>query len=303
MKENKYIDAGKRKNSVTLLSSLKGRLLHTATWRILISNRCVTNLLGLSLMLTGMLSCSSYKKVAYFRDLGDSSVLYAQGKGLEGAVYHPLTIQSDDLLQIIISTIDPEVDGAFNTTEQKGANTSTDVLNLPKGQDGYLVDKSGNIELPVLGTMHVEGLTTEQIKDSVTLAASKLLKQPVVNVRLTNFKVNVLGEVNSPGSYLISGERASVLDALSLAGDMTIYGKRDNVILMRTVDGVQKKIARFNLNNTQMLNSPYFYLRQNDVIYVEPAKSKAASTDMNATKTYAIAGSLLSIILILVTRL
>jgi len=256
-----------------------------------------------AMTLVCLFSCSSYKQVSYFKDLGDNNSMYTQGQNIATAVYHPITIQPDDILQVVISTIDPGTNEAFNVDQEDNSAIKSDVLNAPKRLSGYLVDKKGDIELPVLGRFHVAGETTEAIKDSVQVAALKILKHPVVNVRLANFTVNVLGEVTHPGSYVISGEKASVLDALGLAGDMTIYGKRDNVILMRTENGVQKKVARFNLNNTQMLSSPYFYLRQGDVIYVEPSKSKAASTDMRATKTYAIAGSILSVILIVISRM
>lgn len=249
-------------------------------------------------------SCSSYKKITYFKDLNDSSNIYNQGESINSIAYQPLIIQPDDILQVIISTIDPDENDALNISQgNKSWGSNSELFNAPKKVDGYLVNKKGDIELPVLGTFHVVGLTTDEIKDTVFKAASKILKQPVINVRLINFTVNVLGEVTRPGSYVIAGEKASVLDALSLAGDMTIYGKRDNVILLRNENGVQKKVARFNLNNTAMLSSPYFYLRQGDVIYVEPTRAKAASTDMSATKTYAIAGSILSVILVVISRL
>lgn len=251
----------------------------------------------------GLFSCNPYKKITYFKNLGDSSSIYTQGKDITTAKYQPLLIQSDDILQVVISTIDPSANEVFNINQEESTASNSDVFNMPKRINGYLVDKNGNIEVPVLGAFHVAGLTTEQIKNQVLAAASKLLKQPVVNVRLANFTVNVLGEVARPGSYVIDGEKASVLDALGLAGDMTIYGKRENVVLMRTENGTQKKVARFNLNNTDLLSSPYFYLRQDDVIYVEPSKAKAASTDMSATKTYAIAGSVLSVLLIVISRL
>lgn len=259
---------------------------------------------GVAILLSLCLfSCSSYKKITYFKDLSDSGAIYTVGRSINGAHYQPLVIQPDDILQVVISTIDPATNEAFNIDQDKNSEMTSDVLNRSKSPSGYLVNKAGDIELPVLGRFHVAGLTTQQIKDTVLTAAAQLLKQPVVNVRLTNFTVNVLGEVTRPGSYVIAGEKASLLDALGLAGDMTIYGKRDNVILMRTENGVQKKVARFNLNNTEMLSSPYFYLRQGDVIYVEPTKAKAASTDMSATKTYAIAGSVLSVLLIVISRL
>ena len=250
-----------------------------------------------------LFSCSSAKQVSYFKDLDDDGYMYTRGQSIATAHYQPLTVQPDDILQVVISTIDPQTNEAFKVDQEENTVVNDDILNAPKETGGYRVDKNGDIELPVLGRFHVAGLTTEDIKDSVQVAAAKILRQPLVNVRLANFTVNVLGEVARPGTYVMSNEKASVLDALGLAGDMTIYGKRDNVMLMRKQNGVQKKVARFNLNNTQMLSSPYFYLRQGDVIYVEPTKAKVASSDMRATKSYAIAGSILSVILILITRL
>lgn len=285
------------KNGPTRKGRARGRLgqrLHFRAWSLGLLSIC---------LYCSLSSCSSYKKITYFKDLSDSGVIYTTGQNIKGVAFQPLLIQPDDILQILISTIDPEANEAFNIHQDNNNTGKNDAMNMPKNLNGYLVDKQGDIELPVLGPFHVVGLTTQQIKDTVLKAASRLLKQPVVNVRLINFTVNVLGEVTRPGSYVITGEKASLLDALGLAGDMTIYGKRDNVILMRTENGVQKKVARFNLNNTDMLNSPYFYLRQGDVIYVEPTKAKAASTDMSATKTYAIAGSVLSVLLIVISRL
>ena len=301
MNKNRYLEIKASNNSGGLTSNRRFTFSAYLAGRghLLIGLRVLCFLM----MAVGFFSCSSYKQVSYFKDLGDSSTIYDQGRAVATAAYQPITIQPNDILQVVISTIDPQVDEAFNGSQKGDDVINTGTLNGTPRPSGYLVDKQGDIELPIFGKFHVAGKTTDAIKDSVRLAATKILRDPVVNVRLTNFTVNVLGEVNRPGSYTIESEKASVLDALGLAGDMTIFGKRDNVILMRTENGVQKKVARFNLNNTQMLSSPYFYLRQGDVIYVEPTKAKAASTDSNSTKTYAIAGSILSVILVLITRL
>ncbi|MGF7229837.1 polysaccharide biosynthesis/export family protein [Arachidicoccus sp.] len=257
-------------------------------------------------------SCTSYKNITYFKNISDSSYVFSKGEDAPTAKYHPLKIQADDILKVIISTLDPTANGALNlsssaspiTTGMISSNiSSASIQDAGNDMDGYLVNKDGYIEIPVLGTIHVAGLTTDEIKQVISIQASKLYKNPVINVRLANFKVTVLGEVSKPGTYLINGEKASVLDALGLAGDMTIYGKRENLLLMRQQDNNEKKVVRLDLNNTAMLASPYFYLKQGDILYVEPTKGKAAATDASRTRAYTIAGTILSILIVIASRL
>lgn len=257
-------------------------------------------------------SCTNYKNITYFKNVSDSGDVYTKGEVAATAQYTPLIIQPDDILKITISTLDPDANGALNlssaTSRVKTGRVSSGLgssLSIDNGDnaDGYLVNKEGNIEVPILGTIHVSGLTTDKIKMLIAEKASKLYKNPVVNIRLANFKVTILGEVQNPGTYIINGERESVLDALGLAGDLTIYGKRENLILMRQESSNHKKIVRLDLNNTAMLQSPFFYLKQGDIIYIEPTKGKAAATDAARTRTYTILGTALSIIVIIASRL
>src|SRR5690606_13432793 len=148
----------------------------------------------------------------------------------------------------------------------------------------------------LIGKVQVVGLTTYQAREKITKLAEQYYKDPTVQVRFANFKVTVLGEVTRPATYTVPNEKVTVLDALGLAGDMTIYGKRENVLLVREQNG-QKELVRLNLNDSEVFSSPYFYLRQNDVIYIEPGKAKAAANNAARTQTFAIIVSLVSVLI------
>lgn len=254
-------------------------------------------------------SCtSSYKNISYFKNVNATPEMYRAGENVPIAGYSALKIQPDDILKVTITTLDPD----FN--EVTNINMSNTVASLPVSTsgvsvsgdryiDGYLVNKDGNIDVPILGLINVTGLTLDEAKAKISRRASEFYVKPNVNVRLANFRVTVIGEVARPGAYIVNEERVSVLDALALSGDLTIYAKRENVMLIRQDGDANKKIVRMNLNDVNMMNSPYFYLRQGDVIYVEPGKGKAAATDIAATKTYAIAGSALAVLITLISRI
>lgn len=168
---------------------------------------------------------------------------------------------------------------------------------------GYLVDKDGYIEMPVIGKVKAAGLTTAQLKDTLTIYASKYYKDVVVIVRFANFKINVIGEVLKPGQYILPEEKTTILDAIALAGDLTIFGKRENVLLIRENPDGTKSTYRINLKKSDIISSPLYYVHQNDVIYVEPRKAKSDATDAAQQKYVAIAAGLLSVLIILGTRL
>jgi polysaccharide export outer membrane protein len=255
-------------------------------------------------LLLQLTACTSYKNTPYFQNISSdtASVVYKNGEKIKVASYEDLKIQSNDILNISIQTIDPELNASLLTGDPNN-NLRSNFIKTGNNNEipGYLVDNNGMIEIPLAGIVKVAGLTTSEAKDKIRVQASQFYKEPVVNVRIANFKVSILGEVLKPGSYLINGEKATLLDALSEAGDLTIFGKRDNVLLSRKEDGKQK-IVRFNLTSTDIYDSPYFYLKQGDVIYVQPSKSKAASTDGAAVRTYALISSTLSLVVVLATR-
>ncbi|MES2454305.1 MAG: polysaccharide biosynthesis/export family protein [Bacteroidota bacterium] len=243
-------------------------------------------------------SCASTKKVSYFQDI----TAVNQSQIINMAQFTEPVIKSDDILAINIFSIDPASTVVSNQASSAQALGTNSASSTPQQTVGFLVDKEGEVELVGIGKLKLAGLTTYQAKALIRLEAEKLYNKPSVEVRFANFKVTVLGEVNRPAVYTMPNEKVTFLDALGLAGDMTIFGKRENVMLIRDNAG-KKEFIRFDLNSTEFLNSPFFYLKQNDVIYVEPNKGKAASLNAARTQTYAIIGSALSVLVVLFSRL
>ncbi len=214
-------------------------------------------------------SCVNTQKAAYFNNI--------QNREFAEEDIVPV-IQKSDLLSINVSSLDPASTQIFNTPNQPIISSSSATGNSMQ-TTGYLVNTEGNIIFPILGKVKAAGLTQEEFTDNLTniLLQKKLLVDPVVNVRIINFKVTILGEVAKPAVVPVSNERISMLEALGMAGDMTLYAQRDNVLLIRVENG--KKITRrINLNSPDFLTSPYYYLKTNDIVYVESNKSKVAST-------------------------
>jgi polysaccharide export outer membrane protein len=246
-------------------------------------------------------SCVSTKTVPYFQDVSSlpNSDMTSSAKFIQPV------IQSDDILSISIFTIDATTNMVVNQVGSQaistgvGSNTS---LGATPPTAGFLVDKDGFIDLSIVGKVKVLGLTTSQAKDQIQQKASVVYQSPNVQVRYANFKVTVLGEVARPASYVLPNEKVTILDALGLAGDLTIFGRRENVILIRDNDG-KKEFARLNLNSKEIFNSEFFYLKQNDVVYVEPNKGKAASLNTARTQTIAIIGTALTVLIALISRL
>ncbi|MGQ7853143.1 polysaccharide biosynthesis/export family protein [Pedobacter sp. WC2501] len=267
--------------------------------------RCPKNNLALKcfLLLTILVivSCGTTKKVAYFQDIS----LEKQSELANTARFTDPVIQSDDILSISIFTIDPTTGMVVNQAASQAISVSTGSvtgLGATPPTSGFLVDKNGQIDLSVIGKITVTGLTTFQARDLIKEKAAIVYTNPNVQVRFANFKVTILGEVAHPASYVIPNEKVSVLDALGMAGDLTIYGKRENVTLIRDNLG-KKEFARLNLNSKEIFNSPYFYLKQNDVLYIEPNKGKAASLNSARTQTFALIGTALTVLIALITRL
>lgn len=234
-------------------------------------------------------SCVSNKKMLYFQDVEgveNSTVL---------ANYEP-KIQPGDLLNINVAAIDAEAALPFNLYETPVVGTYTSNLKPL----AYLVNTDGEINFPVLGTLKVAGFTSKELTKSLSEKLGSYITKPIVNIRLTNFKITVLGEVKTPGTYPVANERISIIEAIGLAGDLTIQGKRTTVMLVREVQG-ERKFVTIDLTNKQLFNSPYYYLAQNDVIYVEPNKTKINSSAVgsNAGLILSSISTLISLIAIL----
>jgi len=217
-------------------------------------------------------SCANTKKVAYFNDVKDS-VRIPSKAGLEPV------IQKKDILSITVSSLSNEATVIFNTPNLPITPNASASPNMPQTA-GYLVGADGYIKFPILGNIKAAGLTRQELENNITklLVDKKLLFDPIVSSRFLNFRVTVLGEVNRPGVITVPSEQISILEAIGQAGDLTIYGLRDNVMLIRQV-GPDKIVKRLNLNSSSLFQSPYYFLKSNDVLYVEPGKAKVASTD------------------------
>ncbi|MBS1531872.1 MAG: polysaccharide export protein [Bacteroidetes bacterium] len=236
-------------------------------------------------------SCVQQKQIAYFQKALNQSDTLAVAQA-----YIP-KIQPGDILDIKIGSLNPLASSFFNpystlpvtgdnvatsATPSSGNSATSASVTMPSlvqaAAPGSLVDADGNIEIPLVGIVKVVGLTTIEAKDVIKAKVAKYLKEPTVTVRFLNYKISVLGEVMHPSVYVIPNETITLPEALGLAGDMTIFGKRDNVLVIRDVNG-KKEFGRVNLNSRDLFNTPYYYLHANDVVYVEPSKGRIAQTD------------------------
>jgi len=246
--------------------------------------------------ITLLSACVSNKKIAYFQDI--QAVNQAK---LESAIsFTEPVIQPDDILSVNIFTLNPQNGAVINqvaSTPALGGNSNNSIASQ---STGFLVDKNGEIELSLIGKVKVAGLTTYNARELIREKAGDFYKQPNVQLRFANFKVSVLGEVNSPSAYTLPNEKVTILDVLSLAGDLTIYGRRDNVLIVRENNG-KKEFARLDLNSSQIFNSPYYYLRQNDVIYVEPNKRKVSASNSAQIQTIGVIASVISVIVLAIS--
>lgn len=231
-------------------------------------------------------------------------ILYLQGSQNSGNTstnYEPL-IQKDDLLFINISSSEAEAVAPFNLDSQsKDISSSTSGFSTQK--QTYLVDNVGNIEFPVIGTLNAAGYSINEFRDLLKTKLKNFVTDAVINIRIVNFKVTVTGEVGQPGVVSTGSQRFTLFDALAMSGDLTLYGRRDNILIVRDFQGI-KTYNRVDITKADFVNSPFYYLDQNDLIYVEPRKAKIDSTAIGANIPFivSIVGILLTTTLILTTK-
>ena len=239
-------------------------------------------------------SCTNTKKIVYFNNVQDTTFY-------SGNIEKQNPIEPNDILSITITSLNALASADFNL-QNNNISRATTVTGANSEPGGYLVNADGTIDMPMLGSIKAAGLTKNQLKENITnsILSKKLLVDPIVDIRYLNFEVTVLGEVAKPTVITVPNEKISMLKAIGLAGDLTIYGKRDNVLLIREESG--KKITRhIDLNSSNFFNSPYYYLQPNDVIYVEPNKQKAATAIRNP-QILPIIFSALSVVAIVIDR-
>ncbi|MGB5943770.1 MAG: polysaccharide biosynthesis/export family protein [Leeuwenhoekiella sp.] len=237
-------------------------------------------------------SCAN-RSLAYLDDIEEES--YTVGVPSKSVL--PV-IKPGDILDVTISSISARGDSLFRRGTRDQGNQGYYSADGPIGA-GYLVDEEGYIDYPILGRIKLAGLTKKQVKEKFLQELEGELIDPIVNVRYLNFTVTVTGEVNNPDTFFVPSEQINVIQALGLAGDMTVYGKRQNVMVMRE-DGGLMTTTRLNLNKKEVLESPYFYLKPNDIIYVEPDRIKKTQASSN-TMVLSIITSALTIGVVLLT--
>ncbi|MDC6405698.1 MULTISPECIES: polysaccharide biosynthesis/export family protein [Maribacter] len=244
-------------------------------------------------------SCGSRKDIVYFQDARNYETIVSDNN-------HNYSFKVDDIVRINVSTLDQTASAPFNIF--MGVRPESNLVGINNGgmqpsQLDYIVDKNGEIDFPVLGRIKILGLTPEETRELLKEKLKPYLKDPIINIRLVNFTVTLLGEVARPGTYQIIGEQVTVLEAIGLAGDLTIKGKRDNVMVVRDFNG-SKVYTRIDLTKKEALNSPVYYLTQNDVVYVEPNRSAVSQStlDNRAGLAVSIASLLITTTVIILTR-
>jgi len=292
------IESFKNNNNKRL--GIKGRLIMNLRIMMRRLNKRNLWLLLLPFLLT---ACQSYKKVPYFQNVEVVNGVEQQEK------LYDAKIMPKDLLTIVVSCTNPELAVPFNLTVASNAgiavSTSSYVTTQPVLQP-YLVDNEGNINFPVLGELKLGGLTKREAEQLIIDKLKPYMKEtPIVTVRMVNYKISVIGEVTRPGTFTISNEKVNLLEALAMAGDMTVYGLRDNVKLIREDANGKQQIVTLDLNKAETILSPYYWLQQNDIVYVTPNKAKARNSDVgNSTSLWFSATSILvSIVSLLVNIL
>lgn len=247
------------------------------------------------LLLIALSSCVSRKDIVYFQDELLTNAVTDSGP-------EQLTYKTDDILTINVTAADPVAAQPFNLAVFSESDDLTRTSGNMRVQT-YLIDYDGNIEFPVLGTLHLAGMTRTEATAMLKERISEYAKDPIVNIRLINFTITIIGEVSSPGTFTIQDERITLPEALGMANDLTIFGKRNNVLLIREVDG-KKKFANIDLTSVNAINSPLYYLQQNDVIVVEPNNARIRSSNYNQNNAVLISaiGTLTTIVAVFLIK-
>ena len=264
-------------SSILLLTSSISSIFHRPSYIL----HLTSSILLLTSSIIILSSCGSVKNIAYLQN--SDSIFFARSEYLYDA-----RIMPKDVLTITVNTVNPEAAEPFNLTVPTSFNNQTRSTYSQPILQTYLVDNNGRIDYPVLGTLQVGGLSKSECEKMIhdkILPYLNAAENPVVTVRMSNYKISVLGEVNRPGMFTVGNEKINILEALAQAGDLTIYGVREKVKLIREDAKGRKDVITLNLNDANIINSPYYYLQQNDIVYVEPNKVKARNSTIGQSTT------------------
>jgi len=248
------------------------------------------NLLFVAAMCLLLVSCKSSKDVAYLQSLSING--YAMPQKDNHASLYEVRFKPKDLLSITVVTSEASASKNYNMLmPQVSDENNGSLYGMPSIQT-YLVDNEGYIEFPIIGKIKVSGLSRKELEAYIQkeLAPAFSKEHPIINIRITNYAINILGEVSRPGKYQSANDRLTIFEGLALAGDMTIYGRRNNVKILRESADGQKMLINVNLNDKDIIYSQAYYLEQNDVVYVEPNNSKSRSSNINAAETLTVSG-------------
>ncbi len=231
----------------------------------------ITKSIFFFIVVASLTSCVQYEELVYFQKIEkDKPRTQFPSDTIQNLV--PLTIQKNDVLSITVHTFDPELSAPFNLMNPQmgggGAGASPFT--------SYIVDENGQIDFPVLGKITLKGKTATEARTEITNILKTYLNDPVVNIRFINFRISVLGEVNQPGTFIVNNDRVTVLEALGMAGDLTPYSNRSTILVVREKDGI-RYFGELNIQSADIFKSDFFYLKQGDIVYVEPTRDKEAS--------------------------
>jgi len=243
-------------------------------------------------------SCGNVRELQYFQGQFDTAKL-------SQANYPEPVIQKNELIAITVYSDDPRASAYFNLPDQTNTSTTGSMNPSSSGATGanapnYLVDESGFIQMPGIGPLQVAGLTKKELSNILQEKVKDKLQNPYFIIRLNSYTVTMLGELTRPGQFTIPNERVSLLEAIALAGDLTVYGRRDNVLILREING-KRSWTRIDLKSPDILNSPFFYLQPNDVVYVDLNKTKASANDQVLVRNITLLVSIVSVAAVVIT--
>ena len=240
-----------------------------------------------------MFACGTNKEAIYLQGIQDTAII-------DSVFTNPLTIHPGDQLSISLSSLNSEADAIINQSNSGGGAANSVGASSGANVAGYKLKENGSINMPRLGSIYIEGKTHEQLKDTLQKLLEPYTKNPIVNVRLLNYQITVLGEVTNPGQLKITTPQTDILQVIGLAGDITPYGRRDNILLIRKM-GTNRIVKRLNLTDPNLFRNPYFQLQPGDFIYIEPNKAKKNQTSLTYQLWPMITGSLSLLVVIFAT--
>jgi len=228
-----------------------------------------------SVIVASLSSCVQYEELVYFRKIDKEENARPQFPSDSIQNSGVLRIQKNDVISITVNTFDPELSAPFNlVNSQMAANAGA--MGSISPLVSYIIDEKGQIDFPVIGKIDLIGLTINEAKEVIKNKLTVYLKDPVINIRLISFRISILGEANNPGTFIINNDRVTILEALSMAGDLTPYGNRSNILVVREQDGV-RQYGELDIQSSEIFKSQYYYLKQGDVVYIEPTENKEAA--------------------------